>query len=333
MPFQGRFTQVAETVKRLVEQIVTDFSTHVHAGVPKIERLDWVDSAGAIQNQIWTRIAEADLVFVDITGQNPNVMFEAGVCAAQKDLDQVIFLKDELHKLEPPFDIAPFRYVGYTLTSEGVPRFERKLATVIQDVLVRFPDRQGSAPEFEPPLAVDFGDNRDSPILYTPPYAHRRVVDGRLEFGSTWSFAHSWASVGKKAFDNFDLNFTARAVNPTADPGGSYIGVGVRSQHFWANYGHVFYLNSAGAVIITEPDEQPPQFYTDNELRSATPTDLTADHDFRVRWDPVFLTVEVDDFQHRFAIAEMKKTLGPGLIRLQSFRTWMSISHLRVDPV
>jgi hypothetical protein len=312
---------------------VSGFAKMVHTDEPVIERLDWVDSAGAIQNQIWTRIASADLVFVDITGQNPNVMFEAGVCAAQKDVDQVIFLKDELHKLEPPFDIAPFRYIGYTLTSEGLPRFDSRLSSVVRDVLIRFPDRQGSAPDVELPLSIDFSGGRDSQILYTPPYAHRRVVNGWLEFGSSWSFPHSWASVGKRPFDFFDIQFNARALDTFAEPGGCYIGVGVHSQHFYANFGHVFYLNSAGFVIITEPDEQPPNFYTDNVLRQRHPIDLTTTHQFRIRWDQAALMVQVDEFQRTFEVPAMKKTFGPGLIRLQSFRTRMAVDRLRVDPV
>jgi len=118
-----------------------------------------------------------------------------------------------------------------------------------------------------------------------------------------------------------------------AELGGCYIGVGVRSQHFYANLGHLFYLTSAGFVIITEPDEQPPDFYTDNVLRQGHPVDLTQPHQFRVRWDEAALMVQVDEFQRTFEVPAMKKTFGPGLIRLQSFRTRMAVNRLRVDPV
>src|SRR4051812_22906008 len=78
MPFGGaRFDELAATLERIVREHVKGYLPDVHWGDAVVERLDWVTSAGAIQNQIWERIANADLVFCDITGQNPNVMFEA----------------------------------------------------------------------------------------------------------------------------------------------------------------------------------------------------------------------------------------------------------------
>lgn len=44
----------------------------------KVDRLDWVTSSGAIQQQIWQKIIEADLVICDLTDYNPNVMVEGG---------------------------------------------------------------------------------------------------------------------------------------------------------------------------------------------------------------------------------------------------------------
>src|SRR5262245_58977897 len=78
MPFGGRFDSLARALEEIVRKHAANYLRDAHLGEPKIERLDWVNSAGAIQHQIWARIAIADLVFCDMTGQNPNVMFEAG---------------------------------------------------------------------------------------------------------------------------------------------------------------------------------------------------------------------------------------------------------------
>ncbi len=51
----------------------------------KVDRLDWLTSTGIIHSEIWQKIIEADLIFVDITGYNPNVMFELGVVSAWKE--------------------------------------------------------------------------------------------------------------------------------------------------------------------------------------------------------------------------------------------------------
>ena len=52
--------------------------------------------------------------------------------------------------------------------------------------------------------------------------------------------------------------------------GNSYIGIGVRSQHYYANFAHMLYLNFDGRIVITEQNESPANFYEDNLLRGPT---------------------------------------------------------------
>lgn len=330
MPFERRFDPVAEIIQSTVKGEVKNFTKNdvFDMNPPVIDRLDWVTSAGVIQQEIWQRIAEADLIFCDITGYNPNVMIESGVCAAWKERKQVVFIKDHFFKQESAFDIQPIRYTEYALTSDGLKLFQKKVATLTRDVLIGFPDGQGSSPNIQSPLEIDFKDNHDDLKIYTPPFAHRRVIDGALEFGSLGFFAQSWASVGKEKFLNFALEFLARFSNPLPDA--AYIGVGLRSQHYYANFAHILYLKRDGSIVITEPNEDPPLFYKDNVLRQATPIDLTAYHHFRVVFNESVLSVKVDDFSHTFQVAQMKKVLGPGLIRFQAHKSWMAINQVKV---
>jgi hypothetical protein len=99
MPFEGRFNQVVEVInKAVLEKIKSLGDILPETELPQIERLDWITSSGVIQQEIWQKIDEADLVFCDITGYNPNVMFESGVCAAWKEMKQVVFIKDRFFK-------------------------------------------------------------------------------------------------------------------------------------------------------------------------------------------------------------------------------------------
>lgn len=333
MPFENRFDQVADIIKNTVLKVleVLDMDKQISSGdLPQIERLDWVTSAGVIQQEIWERIINADIVFCDITGFNPNVMFEAGVSASWKDMTQVVFIKDRFFKQQSAFDIAPIRYTEYELTSDGIITFQYKIAKLIQDVLIGFPDSQQSiAPILKLPIEIDFSDGRDDLRIYTPPYSHRRVSKGALEFGASRSFTHSWASLGKSLFLNFDLEFCARFVNPVLDE--PWIGVALRSQHYYANYSHLFYINKNGLVVITEPNEDPPSFYKDNILRERTFIDHTKDdHYFRASFTDSTLRVRVDDFHHEFKLKDLKKVYGQGLIRFQSWGTWMSINRLKI---
>ena len=206
MPFDARFNQVAHIIQSTATQVLQGFADGLGLVPPVIQRLDWVNTTGVIQQQIWQEILQSDLIFCDITGYNTNVIFECGVCAAWKDMRHVVFIKDRFFKQPSAFDIAPFRYIEYELTSEGTPPFQQKIANLIQDVLISYPDEQGAPAEINAPLRLSFQSNEDDMRIYTPPFAHRRVVDGTLEFGSIGFFPHSWASVGKRQFLNFSLD-------------------------------------------------------------------------------------------------------------------------------
>ncbi len=199
------------------------------------------------------------------------------------------------------------------------------------NVLSGFPDLQGSSPTVAFPLQIDFKENRDDLRLYTPPFAHRRVIDEALEFGSRSHYPHSWASVGKKPFLNFSLEFLARFSNRV--PGHGFIGVGLRSQHFYAGYAHIVYVNHEGQITIAQPNEQPPNFYKDIILRPPTPIDLTSYHRFKIDFNETVLDIQIDEFHHVFQVDRMEKVLGSGLIRFQSHMSWMAIKQLAVSNV
>ena len=127
---------------------------------------------------------------------------------------------------------------------------------------------------------------------------------------------------------NFELEFVAQFRNPI--PGAGYIGVGVRSQHYYANFAHILYLNHDGTIIITEPNEEPPLFYKDRELRKALQIDLLSDHTFKLTFSERTLSIQVDDFKESFQVADMKKVFGQGLIRFQSHSTWMGLKEIKV---
>ena len=332
MPFERRFDPVADVIRDTVHEALGVFDANRQLGIelPKIERLDWVKSTGVIQQEIWEKIAQADLVFCDITGFNPNVMFESGVCAAWKEMVQVVFIKDHFFKQEWAFDIAPIRHVEYQLTTEGLNAFREQIVQLTQDVLIGFPDRQDSCSDIQLPLEIDFRSSQDDLRIHTPAYSHRRVVDGALEFGSLLFYPYSWATIGKKPFYNFEVEVSARFSNPIRDD--AWIGIGLRSQHYYANYSHLFYINRKGMIVITEPNEDSPPFYKDNIMRPAGDKDMAGvDHNFKISFTDSALLVQVNDFSRTFQLKEMKKVFGPGLIRFQSWQTWIAIKHLRVN--
>ena len=86
-------------------------------------RSDEIDQAGRITEQLLEAIQTSDLVVADISGRNPNVMYELGYAHALKK--QVIVLNSTP---DAPFDIADYRWISYSGTDLS-PQ---------QDKLVRF---------------------------------------------------------------------------------------------------------------------------------------------------------------------------------------------------
>jgi len=330
MPFEPRFDTVASVIKSTVEAVIQGIPGSGFGDAPRIDRLDWVTSSGVIQREIWEKVYDADLVFCDVTGYNANVMFEVGVCAAWKKINQVVLIRDRFYKGQSPFDMAPIRYTEYELTSDGIDAFKEKTAHLVRDAVIAFPDSRGHAERLTLPVRIDFREGRDDPRIYTPPLSHRRILNDELEFGSRSFFSHSWASLGKHQFLNFSLRFKARFSQPLA---GAWIGVGLRSQHFFANFAHLIYLGRDGSIMLTQPNEQPPQFYSDEKLRGPVSINLDDDHTFAARIDSKVLSIEVDDFKANVEIAKMPKVLGAGLIRLQSAQSWMALSEIAVETL
>ena len=75
------------------------------------ERADEIAKPGRITEQIITAIRRADLIIADITGNNPNVMFELGFADALEK--QIIVLNQDVDAA--PFDIKDWRAIPYSV--------------------------------------------------------------------------------------------------------------------------------------------------------------------------------------------------------------------------
>jgi hypothetical protein len=331
MPFESRFNRIADAIHTCLQEVYASGPNILGWSLPQINHLDWVTSSGVIQNEIWEEIATADLTFCDITGYNPNVMFESGVAAALKRVPQVVFIRDHFFRQQSPFDIAPIRYTEYELTSDGLPTFRERVKKLIIDAFKAFPDDLIETVPISFPANIDFHGNHDDPRIYTPPLAHRRVMDSALEFGSLAFFPESWASLGNARVLHFDLEFEADFRNPASDK--AWIGVGFRSQHFFANFAHVFYLKRDGSITLTQPNEIAPDFYKDELLRGPEQIQGTGFHHFHVRFTPDTLLLSVDDFSTSLEVAKLPKVFGPGLIRFQSSLSWAAIKAIRASAI
>lgn len=118
MPFHEALTAVYEHgIKPQVESM----------GM-QCKRADEIYSGRAILGDIWTSIQTAELVIVDCTSKNPNVMYELGLCHAL--WKRVILLSQK--KDDVPFDLRVWPVIWYDLTFAGAVRLKEELGRTIE---------------------------------------------------------------------------------------------------------------------------------------------------------------------------------------------------------
>lgn len=109
MPFKDELTEIYNTlVKPTVEK--EEFGL-------VCKRADDIKSNRAIIQDIWKSICEARIIIADLTGINPNVMYELGVAHTLGKETIIIYRKDEDIKF--PFDLAHIRRIEYQNTPVG----------------------------------------------------------------------------------------------------------------------------------------------------------------------------------------------------------------------
>ncbi len=120
MPFDEALVAVYEHgIKPAVEQL----------GL-KVKRADELYSGQSILGDIWSGIQAAEIVIADLTGKNPNVMYELGLChALWKKVVLLSQIRDDV-----PFDLRAWRVLWYDFTFAGAARLKEELHRAIEAV-------------------------------------------------------------------------------------------------------------------------------------------------------------------------------------------------------
>lgn len=119
-PERVRYEQALEIWEKVIEPAC------MAAGVEPV-RADKIARPGEITDQVFAQIRDADLIVADVTGGNPNVMYELG-------------LRHTLHKAtiqigehgQLPFDISAIRTLKFARTPAGLVDARKKLETAVR---------------------------------------------------------------------------------------------------------------------------------------------------------------------------------------------------------
>ena len=124
MPFSAEFAAVYEAIKQATNRCSL-----------RCLRVDDIWEESAIIQDIFNLIFKAQVVIVDFSGKNPNVMYETGI--AHTLGKHVIPISQTLDDV--PFDIRHHRVLRYLPNTEGMLKLSSDLATKLRQVSVGAP--------------------------------------------------------------------------------------------------------------------------------------------------------------------------------------------------
>lgn len=132
-PIGDRDSQVRRSTDGLLKAVIEPALDELGFDV---EAPHEMSSPGSITRQIIEQLLEADLVVANVTGLNPNVMYELAVRHATAE--PVVTLKDE--KTDLPFDIADERTIEFRNDMMGVEELRPELITMVRRAMEEDPD-------------------------------------------------------------------------------------------------------------------------------------------------------------------------------------------------
>jgi hypothetical protein len=116
------------------------------------------ESAGVIQGNIVTNLYDDEIVVCDVSGRNPNVMFELGMRVAFEK--PVIIIKDDVTPFS--FDVAPVKHLTYpsSLRFSGMMSLKADICDTIAGTMeaVKNPNYRGYLQQFGNIKATEIGD-------------------------------------------------------------------------------------------------------------------------------------------------------------------------------
>ena len=91
------------------------------------KRADEIFGTDPIIDDIWEAINSAALIVADVTGRNPNVMYEIGM--AHTVGKPVLIVTQAIEDV--PFDLRHYRCITYDYTPRGCSELEQRLRATI----------------------------------------------------------------------------------------------------------------------------------------------------------------------------------------------------------
>ena len=282
-------------------------------------RADTLHESKIIHDDIWQYIAAADLLVIDVTALNPNVMIEYGVAAALRRPHQVILIKSEDDQSRLPFNAFAQRYLTYRRSLIGDQSFIHGLYQSMIQAITPAPYLPVVPVGPSASFRVDFKDGDRPDLLLSPSITHRRRLEDCVEYGSFYVFRNSWLLLTNADYQNLRVRIRFRFSAFINAPGDGWFGVSLRNQHFLANWGHLVFLRTDGKVQRTEPEDDHGKYHDVDVGQLANFDHRSVDFiDLKAEFNDEQLVFSVGSVQAAVNVSEMPYVYGAGKVRMST---------------
>lgn len=162
IPFSKEFDGVYSCIKRAVESETVGM---------KCIRANEMNNTKSVIDDIIELIKKSHIIVSDVTGLNPNVLYELGISHSVKD--KVILLTQDTNSL--PFDFRHLRAIEYTNDIEGgfslVKKLESVLSKIKNESTTPFPSIHA------PPSILKSGESEEIEIIHGSANCLNKLVE------------------------------------------------------------------------------------------------------------------------------------------------------------
>ena len=314
--------------------VCNQFSKQIGVNV-SCQRGDTPSTPEIIHQDIWNYIQRSDVLIFDISEGNPNVMIELGVASTLRDKNQVIIIKNSESEVNQIFDISSARYLVYDRKKIFDHQFFEQLMNALQFSLIPAPYTPCDFKDIKLPINIDHENPESFSNLLGPPNIHRRKTNEGLEFGSLFFYQYSWLTLGKKQFSNIHIKAKMKFVeiNQLLPEGEGWVGISLRSQHFYANFNHLFYVKSNGSMVYARPLDDCGNF-KNIPLGELKNFEINQWINFDIKFTDYSLDISINEFSREFLMEkkeDMPFCFNSGMIRFQTDKARACIQSIVAD--
>ncbi len=122
MPFDKNYDEIYhEVIKECLDEnnFITSRADELFGSIP-------------IMEDILEQIESSEIIIADLTGKNPNVLYELGLAHARKPNKNVIILTQNIDDV--PFDLRPYRVIKYHPSISGAKDLKNKLSQTLLSI-------------------------------------------------------------------------------------------------------------------------------------------------------------------------------------------------------